>query len=78
MQGRISAAAISCMNANIKILVTLGPGSMNETAVCRMTELGVHLFRLNMSHTSIDDLEDTIGRIRSWTDVPISLDSEGA
>jgi pyruvate kinase len=51
---------------------------MNETVVRRMTELGVHLFRLNMSHTLLDDLPGVIGRIRSWTDVPISLDSEGA
>ena len=62
----------------MKILVTLGPGSMSETVVRQMTELGVHLFRLNMSHTSLNDLEDIIGRIRGWTDVPISLDSEGA
>ena len=51
---------------------------MNESVVHRMTELGVHLFRLNMSHTDLGDLADIIGRIRGWTDVPISLDSEGA
>ena len=62
----------------MKILVTLGPSSMNETDVRGMTELGVHLFRLNMSHTALGDLAGIIGRIRGWTDVPISLDSEGA
>ena len=51
---------------------------MSESVVSQMTDLGVHLFRLNMSHTAIDDLADIIGRIRGWTDVPISLDSEGA
>jgi pyruvate kinase len=43
-----------------------------------MSELGVHLFRINLSHTSLDDLAELIGRIQGWTDVPISLDSEGA
>jgi len=51
---------------------------MNETIVRGMTEQDVHLFRLNMSHTEVEDLSDIIGRIREWTDVPISLDSEGA
>ena len=36
------------------------------------------MFRINLSHTSLEDLERTIAKIRSWTDVPICLDSEGA
>ena len=51
---------------------------MNEPVVRAMSELGVHLFRINLSHTKFQDLEELIGRIRNWTDVPISLDSEGA
>jgi len=51
---------------------------MNEPVVRAMSELGVHLFRINLSHTKFEDLEELIGRIRGWTDVPISLDSEGA
>ena len=60
------------------ILVTLGPTSMNEETVKTCTELGVYVFRINLSHTPIDQVEDNIKRIQSWTDVPVCLDSEGA
>ncbi len=61
-----------------KILVTLGPSSLKKEIVERMTEQGVYLFRINLSHTSIDDVESVIKAIQSWTDVSICLDSEGA
>jgi pyruvate kinase len=60
------------------ILVTLGPISMNEETVKSCTELGVYVFRINLSHTPLDQVEDNIKRIQSWTDVPVCLDSEGA
>lgn len=62
----------------IKILATLGPTSLNSTIVKKMTERGVGLFRINLSHTKLEDLPDTIKKIQSWTNVPICLDSEGA
>ena len=62
----------------MKILVTLGPSSLNESSVSRMTDLGVHMFRINLSHTAVDELAELINRIRNWTDIPICLDSEGA
>ena len=62
----------------IKILATLGPSSLNVNTVKKMAEQGVNLFRINLSHTKIDDLEDIIKKIHSWTDVPICIDSEGA
>ena len=61
-----------------KILVTLGPASMSERIVKGCADEGVHLFRVNLSHTAIEDVAPTIEKIRGWTDVPISLDSEGA
>ena len=51
---------------------------MNEKTVRRLTELGVTLFRINLSHTALDDLPGVIGTIQSFTDVPICLDTEGA
>ncbi|MDG2033921.1 MAG: pyruvate kinase [Rhodospirillales bacterium] len=63
---------------NIEVLVTLGPASLSEDVVSKCVALGVTIFRINLSHTSLDDLESTITKIRSWTDVPICLDSEGA
>lgn len=61
-----------------RILITLGPASLNEGFVTRSTELGVYLFRINLSHTPLEAVEETIEKIQSWTDIPVCLDSEGA
>ena len=61
-----------------KILVTLGPSSMFEDIITGCADLGVYVFRINLSHTPLDDVAPTIEKIRGWTDVPICLDSEGA
>lgn len=61
-----------------KILCTLGPASFNEKTLYRFEELGVSLFRLNLSHTKIEDLEKSIRFIHRYSNVPICLDSEGA
>lgn len=60
-----------------KLFVTLGPSSLNEEMVTRMSDK-VDLFRINLSHTDIPDIEPTIKKIQKWTDVPICIDSEGA
>ena len=44
----------------------------------KMTENGVAMFRINLSHTALDVVEDAIKKIQSWTNVPVCLDSEGA
>jgi pyruvate kinase len=61
-----------------KILVTLGPSSFNEKVIRELTNQGVYLFRINLSHTKVEDVESTINLIRRFSDVPICLDSEGA
>ena len=60
------------------LLSTLGPASLNEHVISRLTNLGVNLFRINLSHTSINDLPKVIKMIKSFTNVPICLDTEGA
>ncbi|SVB20499.1 uncharacterized protein METZ01_LOCUS173353, partial [marine metagenome] len=35
------------------LLSTLGPASLNEHVISRLTNLGVNLFRINLSHTSL-------------------------
>lgn len=60
------------------LLVTLGPASLHEAVIREMADLGVQLFRLNLSHTAIEDLPRLIDRIQCACDVPICLDSEGA
>ena len=61
-----------------KILVTLGPSSMSEDIITGCADLGVYLFRINLSHTPLEAVAPTIEKIRCWTDIPICLDSEGA
>ena len=63
---------------NTKILATLGPSSLNGDIVKKLTKKGVDLFRINLSHTKLEDVKDIIKKIQSWTDVPVCLDSEGA
>ena len=47
----------------IKILSTLGPSSLNKETVQQLEKSGVHLFRVNLSHTKLDDLEEIIFKI---------------
>ena len=60
------------------IFCTLGPASMNGPVIGRLAELGATLFRINLSHTALGDVSDVIDAIRSHTDVPVCLDTEGA
>ena len=60
------------------IWCTLGPASLNDRVIARLEELGVSLFRLNLSHTRVEDLPAILDFIRSRTRVPVSLDTEGA
>ena len=62
----------------IELLCTLGPASMNETVIGRLSDLGVTLFRINLAHTKVGDLRQTIEFIRGVTSVPVCLDTEGA
>ena len=63
---------------DIKKLVTIGPSSLNKEIIVNMTAKGVYLFRINLSHTKLNDVEKIIKKIQSWTNVPVCLDSEGA
>lgn len=61
-----------------KILITLGPTSMNEKTVKACAEFGIYVFRINLSHIPLDKVEENIRCVQSWTDRPVCLDSEGA
>jgi pyruvate kinase len=61
-----------------EIWCTLGPASLNDRVIGRLEELGVSLFRLNLSHTRIELLEGILDFIQARTAVPVSLDTEGA
>jgi len=61
-----------------KILATIGPASLNKEVINKLTLAGVSLFRINLSHTKLNEVSKVIDKISSWTNVPICLDSEGA
>lgn len=61
-----------------EILCTLGPASLNDRTIARLEELGVTLFRINLSHTKLQDLPRIVEYIASRSRVPICLDTEGA
>ncbi len=63
---------------NTEILCTLGPASFNPWVIERLEELGVGIFRINLSHTKANELSKLITDIQACTDVPICLDTEGA
>ena len=39
-----------------KIIVTLGPSTNTEQDLCRIKDKGVDFVRVNMSHSTLDDL----------------------
>jgi ATP sulfurylase len=61
-----------------ELLCTLGPSSMNTQVIKQLERLGVSLFRINLSHTKVDELSETIKYIQDRSYVPICLDTEGA
>jgi len=63
----------------IKVLVTLGPGSLNKNFLEFCKSSNVSLLRLNMSHIKIKNLEKHIKFIRKYNKTtPICIDTEGA
>ncbi len=61
-----------------EIWCTLGPSSLNDRVIGRLEELGVSLFRLNLSHTKLEKVAEIVEFIQTRTKVPVCLDSEGA
>jgi len=60
-----------------KILCTIGPSSLNEKTIKGLEDNGCSLFRINLSHTRIKNLENVVSKVREFTDIPICFDSEG-
>jgi pyruvate kinase len=60
-----------------QILCTLGPASL-DAEIIRALDEKVDLFRLNLSHTPLAKLEDTIRFVREHTAKPLCLDTDGA
>lgn len=61
----------------IRILCTLGPASLREEVIRALDTRGIDLFRINLSHTPMDALEDAIAVIQGCSSTPICIDTEG-
>ena len=60
------------------IVVTLGPTSMDETVLRKLSQRKISFVRINLSHTPIESLESTVSFIRSHCSTPLMLDTEGS
>jgi len=65
------------MSKKIKIICTLGPGSLNSEFL-EYSRNHVDLLRLNMSHLETSDLKKSIAFNKKRTNCPICIDTEGA
>ena len=54
---------------NIKLLATIGPSSFNKNIISEMEANNVDLFKINLSHTKISDLEEMIESLQKWSSV---------
>ena len=60
-----------------KVIATLGPSTRTEADVRRIKAKGVDLIRINMSHSSLEDLRHFIGLARK-VGIPFIIDTEGS
>ncbi|SON57229.1 Pyruvate kinase [Hartmannibacter diazotrophicus] len=51
-------------NRKVKILATLGPSSSDAETIAKLHRAGADIFRINMSHTSHDKLNEFVATIR--------------
>ncbi len=64
--------------AKIQLVCTLGPASLDPEVIRQLDARGVDLFRINLSHTDLEELPETIEFVRRHSAAPLSLDTEGA
>jgi pyruvate kinase len=63
----------------IKIICTIGPSSFKRSILNKLKRLGVDIFRINLSHTKIEELIKNINLLKSCVDKKkICIDTEGA
>lgn len=65
------------MNKKTQIIVTLGPASKTEQDLRKIKDKGVDFVRVNMSHSSIENLEYFVGLAKK-VGIPFILDTEGS
>jgi pyruvate kinase len=73
----MEAKDISMNKRQAKIIVTLGPATKTEQDLRKIKDKGVDFVRVNMSHSSLDDLEFVIN-LSKKVGIPFILDTEGS
>ncbi len=61
----------------IEIISTLGPTSFNPDIIHELDLAGTDIFRINLSHTSLEQCDKIVSAIRSVSSKAICLDTEG-
>jgi len=64
-------------NKHTKIIVTLGPATNAEEDLRKIKDKGVDFVRINMSHSSLEDLEYFIN-VAKHVGIPFIIDTEGS
>ena len=62
----------------IKIICTLGPASFGSSTLKQLSKEQVDIFRINLSHTNIDQIEKKIRYLKKNKIKNICIDTEGA
>ncbi len=62
----------------IKIICTLGPASFKPKILNQLKKEKIDIFRINLSHTSLDDIEKKINFLKKNKIENICIDTEGA
>ncbi len=65
------------MSTDVKIIVTLGPATGKEEDLQRIKDKGVNFVRVNMSHSSLEDLKYFIGLAKK-VGITFVIDTEGS
>ena len=65
------------MNKKVKIIVTLGPATSKEEDIRKIKDKGVDFVRINMSHSTLEDLKHFIGLAKK-VGIPFVIDTEGS
>jgi pyruvate kinase len=60
------------------LLCTLGPSSLDPAVLAGLEEAGVTGFRINLSHTELEDVEPILKFLAAHSRTPVWLDTEGA
>ena len=60
------------------IIVTLGPSTMEEYLLKQVEDREVDFVRINLSHTSLYEVEETVKYITDTISTPLMIDTEGS